>query len=53
MADRESNIKYYKKHPFKGKSSSKTWSDKKRKQRIEDSTRFVDLELDFHPKKGQ
>lgn len=53
MADRESNIKYYKKHPFKGKSSSKTWSDKKRKQRIEDSTRFIDVELDFKPKKAQ
>lgn len=53
MADRESNIKYYKKHPFKGKSSSKTWSDKKRKQRIEDSTRYIDVELDFKPKKAQ
>lgn len=53
MADRESNIKYYKKHPFKGKSSSKTWSDKKRKQRIEDSTRFIDVELEFKPKKAQ
>lgn len=54
MADRREYYKEYnKKHPRGGSGNNGDYFQRRKRQRIEESTRYIDVELDFTPKKGQ
>ena len=54
MADRREYYKEYnKKHPRGGIGSGGDYFQRRKRQRIEESTKYIDVELDFTPKKGQ
>lgn len=54
MADRKEYYReYHKKHPNGGSGKNGDYYQRRKRQRIEESTRYVDIELDFTPKKGQ
>lgn len=54
MADRREYYKEYnKKHPRGGSGNNGDYFQRRKRQRIEESTKYYDLEIDFQPKKGQ
>lgn len=54
MADRKEYYREYNKnHPRGGSDKNGDYYQRRKRQRIEESTRYVDIELDFTPKKGQ
>lgn len=54
MADRREYYReYHKKHPNGGSGKNGCYYQRRKRQQIEESTRYIDVELDFQPKKGQ
>lgn len=54
MADRREYYKEYnKKHPRGGSGNNGDYFQRRKRQKIEESTKYYDLEIDFQPKKGQ
>ena len=54
MADRREYYREYnKKHPRGGSGNNGDYFQRRKRQRIEESTKYIDVELDFTPKKGQ
>lgn len=52
--DRREYIReYYKKRPNGGSGKNGDYYQRRKRQQIEESTRYIDVELDFTPKKGQ
>lgn len=54
MADRREYYReYHKKHPNGGSGKNGCYYQRRKQQQLEESTRYIDVELDFQPKKGQ
>lgn len=54
MADRREYYReYHKKHPNGGSGKNGCYYQRRKQQQLEESTRYIDVELDFTPKKGQ
>lgn len=52
--DRREYIReYYKKRPNGGSGKNGDYYQRRKRQQIEESTRYIDVEIDFQPKKGQ
>lgn len=54
MADRREYYReYHKKHPNGGSGKNGCYYQRRKQQQLEESTRYIDVELEFTPKKGQ
>ena len=54
MADRKEYYREYNKnHPRGGSGKNGDYYQRRKQQQLEESTRYIDVELDFTPKKGQ
>lgn len=54
MADRREYYReYHKKHPNGGSGKNGCYYQRRKQQQIDERTKYIDVELDFTPKKGQ